>query len=45
MEAGVETLVLRDLHTGAKHEVINPRLSDEAMVQVQEEVFQVLGWK
>ena len=45
MDAGVETLVLRNLQTGAKHEVLNPRLSEEAMLQVQEEVFQVLGWK
>ena len=45
IEAGVETMVLRCLHTGAKHEVINPRLSDDAMLQVQDEVFQVLGWK
>jgi hypothetical protein len=42
---GVETMVLRCLRTGARHEVINPRFSEEEMLQVQQEVFQVLGWK
>ena len=42
---GVETMVLRCLRSSEKYEVVNPRLSDEAMTQVQEEVFQVLGWK
>jgi hypothetical protein len=43
--AGVEKIVLRSLRSREKHEVINPRLSDEAMLQVQDEVFAVLGWK
>jgi hypothetical protein len=43
--AGVETITLRHQGTNAKVEVVNPRLSDEEMVQVQEEVFRVLGWK
>jgi hypothetical protein len=41
---GVERMTLRCLRTNAVHEVINPRLSDEEMNRVQEEVFQVLGW-
>jgi hypothetical protein len=36
---------LRCVRTGAKHEVVNPRLSDDEMAQVQDEVFNVLGWK
>lgn len=30
--------------TGEKHQIVNPRLSDEEMARVQEEVFKVLGW-
>jgi hypothetical protein len=45
MESGIEKMTLRCLRTNAKHEVINPRLSDDEMGQVQEEVFNVLGWK
>ena len=45
VEDGVEKMILRCLRTGVKHEVVNPRLSDDEMAQVQEEVFNVLGWK
>jgi hypothetical protein len=45
LDAGVEKMILRCLRTGARHEVINPRLSDDEMAQVQDEVFIVLGWK
>jgi hypothetical protein len=45
VSAGVEKMVLRCLKTGATHEVVNPRLSDDEMSQVQDEVFNVLGWK
>jgi hypothetical protein len=45
VESGVEKMLLRCLRTGARLEVVNPRLSDEEMAQVQEEVFNVLGWK
>ena len=45
LDAGVEKMVLRCMRSGAKHEVVNPRLSDDEMTQVQEEVFNVLGWK
>ena len=42
---GLETMTLTCLRSGARHEVVNPRLSDEEMAQVQDEVFNVLGWK
>lgn len=42
---GVEKMVLRCLRTNETHEVINPQLTDDEMTQVQEEVFNVLGWK
>jgi hypothetical protein len=29
---------------GERYQIVNPRLSDEEMVKVQEEVFRVLGW-
>lgn len=45
LDGGVEKMILRCLRTGAKHEVVNPRLSDDEMAQVQDEVFNVLGWK
>ena len=45
MAQGVETINLRCLRTREQHQVINPRLSDDEMAQVQEEVFHVLGWK
>jgi len=45
LENGVEKMILSCLRTGEKHHVINPQLSDEEMAQVQEEVFNVLGWK
>ena len=40
-----ELLILKCVRTGAKVEVVNPRLTDEQMTAVQEEVFQVLGWQ
>lgn len=43
-EAGLEYLVVRCGRTGQRYQVINPRLSDDEMGQVQEEVFKVLGW-
>ena len=45
MENGVERMILRCVRTNAEHVVVNPQLSDEAMTQVQDEVFNVLGWK
>jgi hypothetical protein len=44
-EQGLEVLTLRCARTGARHEVVNPRLNEEQMAAVQEEVFRVLGWE
>jgi hypothetical protein len=44
-ENEVEKMVLRCLRTNETHEVINPQLTDDEMAQVQDEVFNVLGWK
>jgi hypothetical protein len=38
-------MVVRCLKTGARHRVVNPRLGEAEMLEVQDEVFQVLGWK
>jgi len=42
---GVETVRLRDPRNRRLHEVINPRLTDDEMAAVQDEVFRVLGWQ
>jgi hypothetical protein len=39
-----EILLLRCARTRAQYQVVNPRLTEEEMAAVQEEVFQVLGW-
>jgi hypothetical protein len=44
VEDGREILHLRCARTGAAYPVVNPRLSEEEMAAVQEEVFKVLGW-
>jgi hypothetical protein len=44
-EAGREVLCLRCTRTGARHEVVNPGLSDEELTAVQDDVFQALGWE
>ena len=43
-EAGQEWMLLSCPRTGERHEVLNPRLDDGEMKQVQDEVFKVLGW-
>ncbi len=43
-EAGVEKMRVFCAGTGERYEVINPRLTEDEMTQVQEEVFKVLGW-
>jgi hypothetical protein len=40
-----EVLTLRCSRTGAKYQVLNPRLTEEQMLAVQNEVFKVLGWQ
>ena len=44
-EGGREVLVLRCGRTGARHEVADPRLGDDEMAAVQDDVFQALGWE
>src|SRR5262245_10545763 len=44
-ENGQEVLHLRCARTGAPCQVVNPRLAEEEMVAVQEEVFKLLGWE
>src|SRR5262249_21946996 len=45
VEDGQEVLTLRCVRTRTKHQVVNPRLTEEEMAAVQEEVFRVLGWE
>lgn len=42
---GQEILCLRCVRTRTTYEVVNPRLTEEEMAAVQEEVFKVLGWQ
>jgi hypothetical protein len=42
---GQELLTVRCARTGARYSVVNPRLTEEQMAEVQEEVFKVLGWE
>ena len=44
-ENDTEILCLRCAKTRTVHEVLNPRLTEEEITQVQEEVFKVLGWE
>jgi hypothetical protein len=44
-EDGREWLILRCARTGARYEVADPRLTDEEMTAVQDDVFQALGWE
>jgi len=44
-ENGQEWLCLRCARTEARHQVLNPCLSDEETAAVQEEVFLALGWQ
>jgi hypothetical protein len=44
-EGGQEILRMRCARTGAQHDVVNPRLTEEEMIAVQDEVFKVLGWE
>jgi hypothetical protein len=41
---GEEKVCVRCSRSGERYEVTNPRLSEDEMAQVQEEVFKVLGW-
>lgn len=44
-EAEHEILILRCTRTREDYTVTNPRLSDEEMIAVRDEVFEVLGWQ
>jgi hypothetical protein len=44
-EAGREVLRLRCSQSRAVYEVVNPALADEAIMAVQDEVLEVLGWR
>jgi hypothetical protein len=44
-EAGRDVLVLKESRTGTIHRVVDPRLTDEQIATVQDEVFRVLGWE
>jgi hypothetical protein len=44
MEGGQEMLVLRCAETQKQYRVLNPRLTDEELAAVQDEVFGLLGW-
>lgn len=43
-EGHEERLILFCPRSGKRYEVVNPRLDDEEMKEVQDEVFEVLGW-
>jgi hypothetical protein len=45
LEHGLEVLTLRCVRSGQRHDVVNPRLTEQEMAEVQEEVFKVLGWE
>jgi hypothetical protein len=44
-QGGQEVLTLRCTRSGTRHQVVHPRLTEEEMTAVQEEVFKVLGWE
>ncbi len=44
-EGDQETLLLRCVRTRNTYRVLNPRLAEEELAAVQEEVFNVLGWQ
>jgi hypothetical protein len=44
-EGGREVLQLRCTRTGARHQVVNPGLSDEEMEAARDDVFGALGWE
>lgn len=39
-----EVLVIRDVRTGDRSEIVDPRMTDSEMADVQNEVFHMLGW-
>jgi hypothetical protein len=45
MQGEQEILTLRCAKTRTQYQVVNPRLTEEEMTAVQDEVFKVLGWE
>ena len=45
LEDGEEKICLYCPGTSEKLKIVNPRLNEEEMARVQEEVFKVLGWQ
>ncbi|HEX5273455.1 MAG TPA: hypothetical protein VFW33_23320 [Gemmataceae bacterium] len=45
VEDGHEVLRVRCARTGARYDVVNPCLTEDEMIAVQDEVFKVLGWE
>jgi hypothetical protein len=45
VEEGHEVLRMRCTRTGTQYDVVNPCLTEDEMVAVQDEVFKVLGWE
>ena len=43
--SGRDVLILKDAKSGAVHEVLDPRLTDDQIAAAQAEVFRVLGWE
>lgn len=44
-ETGRDVMLLKDVKSGAVHQVVDPRLNDEETERVQAEVFRILGWE
>jgi hypothetical protein len=42
---GREVMCLRCTRTGARRRVVNPGLTDDELLSVQDDVFQALGWE
>lgn len=43
-ELGRDVLLVRDSRNGTLHHVVDPKLTDDQIATVQNEVFRVLGW-
>ena len=45
VEGGREVMRMRCSRTGTQYDVVNPCLTEDEMIAVQDEVFKVLGWE
>jgi hypothetical protein len=41
---GQDVMIVRDARTGTRYETIDPRLTEDSIADVQNEVFAALGW-